>query len=320
MTLDRRRFLRSLTAGAAALAAAPSVLGADDADKKTHIYKTVDKCDIKADVYGADDTVRPVALWIHGGALINGSRTGISRPLREGLLKAGFVVVSIDYRLAPETKLPAILEDVRDAGTWLRTKGPELFHIDPNRLAVLGGSAGGYLTLTTGYHEKRPHALVSFWGYGDLTADWLAKPDEFYRKQPEVPKDEALKAVGDAVIAEPPEKSMRGRFYLYCRQQGLWPKEVVGLDPVKDNKAFDPFCPVRNVTPQFPPTLLIHGTRDTDVPYEQSVEMAKELKRHQVEHELLTVTDAGHGLSGAKPDEVAKVYERAIAFVQEHTR
>ena len=65
--------------------------------------------------------------------------------------------------------------------------------------------------------------------------------------------------------------------YLYCRQQGLWPKVLTGRDPDEEPRAFDAFCPVRNVTPECPPTLLIHGTKDTDVPYELSVQMAKEL-------------------------------------------
>ncbi len=320
MTLHRRLFLQSLTAGAAALSLPRLAGAADPPEKKTYTYKTVEKCEIKADVYRLPgDEVRPVAVWIHGGALITGDRKGVPGSLRDGLLQAGCVVVSIDYRLGPETKVPGILDDVRDAFTWIRTKGPELFRVDPKRLVVLGGSAGGYLTLTCGYRiDPKPRALVSYWGYGDLIADWYAKPDAFYRKQPLVTKEEALKAVGDAPVSEPPPKNQRGRFYLYCRQQGIWPKEVVGLDPEKDAKAFDPFCPLRNVTASYPPTLLIHGTVDTDVPYYESENMDKELTRHKVEHELITVKDAGHGLSGAPKEEVAKINERVLAFVKKH--
>jgi acetyl esterase/lipase len=236
-------------------------------------------------------------------------------------MACGYVVVSIDYRLAPETKLHAILDDVQDAYRWVREKGPELFNGDPKRIAVMGGSAGGYLTLAMGYRVKpHPAALVSFWGYGDVDGPWYSRPDPFYSKMPAVSKEEAYKAVGGPVISESVEKNNRFRFYLYCRQQGLWPKEVAGLDPEKQPKAFDKFCPIRNVTAEYPPTLLIHGTKDTDVPYEQSAQMAQELDRKGVACELMTVKDAGHGLAGAKPSVVAETQERVLAFLKKHLR
>jgi acetyl esterase/lipase len=287
---------------------------------KTYTYKTVGECPIKADVYGAAMTkTRPVVIWIHGGALIMGSRGQIDRTLRAKLLDAGYTVVSIDYRLAPETKLPAILEDLQDAYRWVRTKGADLFHGDPDKVAVMGGSAGGYLTLAAGYRvEPRPAALVSFWGYGDISSAWYSRPDPYYSRLSPVEKETALKAVGGAVISESSGRNNRSQFYLYCRQQGLWPKEVAGLDPDTEPRAFDPFCPLRNVTPKYPPTLLIHGTKDTDVPYAQSELMAKELGRNGVEHELITVENAGHGLAGADRSVVAGIQDRAVAFLKKH--
>jgi acetyl esterase/lipase len=316
---DRRAFLQFLAAGAAAGSLPGSAFSqAESVRKKTFTYKTVDTCAIKADVYGTDRT-RPVVIWIHGGALIMGSRAGIDQSLLSKLCKAGYVVVSIDYRLAPETKLPAILEDVQDACTWVREKGPELFPADPKRLGVMGGSAGGYLTLAAGFRvEPRPAVLVSFWGYGDIAGSWYSRPDPFYSKMPPVAKEEAYQGVGHSVISESSGKNNRGRFYLYCRQHGLWPQEIVGHDPEKEPKVFDAFCPVRNVTAKYPPTLLIHGTKDTDVPYEQSAIMAQQLDHKGIEHELITVTDAGHGLAGAKPAAVADIHDRAVAFLNKH--
>jgi acetyl esterase/lipase len=290
--------------------------------KETYTYKTVGACNIEADVYQlGKEKHRPVIVWIHGGALIMGNRGQMDRELLRRLLDAGYVVVSIDYRLAPETKLPGILEDLEDACKWVRVKGPELFGIDPDKMAVMGGSAGGYLTLSSGFRvEPRPKALVAFWGYGDIVGDWYSRPDPFYSKQKAVLKEEAYAAVGNKVISESSGKNDRPLFYLYCRQHGLWPKEVAGVDPDKEPKAFDRFCPVRNVTEKYPPTLLIHGTKDTDVPYEQSELMAKELDKKGVKHELMTISDAGHGLSGAKPGVMAKVHERVLAFLKEYLR
>jgi len=262
-----------------------------------------------------------VGIWIHGGALIMGGRQWTDRAFNVELLKAGYVVVSIDYRLAPETKLPDILADVQDAYPWVRLQGPALFHADATKIAVAGGSAGGYLTLAAGYKvEPHPRALVSFWGYGDIAGRWYSRPDPFYSRQPPVPKEEAYRAVGSRVLSESVGDNKRSRFYLFCRQQGLWPQEVAGHDPDKEPQVFDPWCPVRNVSAKYPPTLLIHGTKDTDVPYEQSEMMAKELERQGVEHELLTIPEGGHGFSGVQPAVVAKTHARAVEFLNQKLR
>jgi acetyl esterase/lipase len=116
MQSDRRAFLQVLTAGTAAVTLPKwSFCQEKPINKKTLTYRTVE-CEIQADVYGnSADKPRPVVIWIHGGALIMGHRGQIDQALFDKLLKAGYAVVSIDYRLAPETKLPAILEDLQDA-------------------------------------------------------------------------------------------------------------------------------------------------------------------------------------------------------------
>ena len=266
---------------------------------ETHVYKRVGDCEIQVDVHRPPGkSVRPAVLWLHGGALILGDRKALSAEQLDRYLDAGYTVVSADYRLAPETKLGAIVEDLRDAYAWLRREGTDLLRIDPDRMAVIGHSAGGYLTLMAGFCVRpRPAALVSFYGYGDIAGHWYSRPDPFYCQQPAVSREDAYRAVGGGVrtgAAFGEASADRGRFYLYCRQQGLWPLEVTGHDPDEEPGWFDPFCPLRNVTGETPPTLLLHGDLDTDVPYEQSVLMAAELARPGVAHELVTAAGRGH--------------------------
>lgn len=126
-----------------------------------------------------------------------------------------------------------------------------------------------------------------------------------------------------AQVAGPPISDSRNRngnggaFYQYCRQTGRWPTEVSGWDPGRQARRFYPYMPVRNVTRNYPPTLLIHGTADTDVPYEQSEWMARQLDRHNVAFELAAVSGAEHGLAGAAEEKVQAVYQQAMKFVDD---
>lgn len=291
---------------------------------RTYVYKKVGDLEIKADVHRADDSVqRPVVVWIHGGALINGHRAGVSRRVQTKLLDAGYAVVSIDYRLAPETKLPAIIEDLEDAIAWVHREGPKLFNVDASRIAVMGGSAGGYLTLTAGFRAKpRPAVLIAFWGYGDLIGDWYSKPSPHPRHhRKKLTEAEARNQVSGPPVSDSRDrKGDGGAFYQFCRQRGIWPQEVSGWDPQVEPEKFFPYMPVKNVTKDYPPTLLIHGTKDTDVPYEQSVMMAKQFKEHGVEHKLVSIPGGEHGLAGGDPKLINAAYEAAFEFLQKHTK
>src|SRR5438067_6230325 len=173
--------------------------------RQTYTFKTVGECEIRADVYSpAGGGARPGIVWIHGGALIMGSREGIHPGPLEKYLEAGYALISIDYRLAPETKLPEIIQDLRDSFQWVRKDGLPLCGVDPSRLGVIGHSAGGYLTLMSGFCvAPPPKALVAFYGYGDIVGPWYSRPDPFYCQQPLVAKEEAHAAVGGPVISQP---------------------------------------------------------------------------------------------------------------------
>ena len=126
-SIDRRLFLERFAAAAAPLAAARRAAAWQGPAGKTYTYKTAGGCAIQADVVSGDGPApKPVVIWIHGGALIIGSRTDMPSFLRELAQNDGYAVVSIDYRLAPNTKLPAIIEDIQDAHRWVRAQGPKL--------------------------------------------------------------------------------------------------------------------------------------------------------------------------------------------------
>ena len=291
-------------------------------DPKTYTYKRAGGCEIKADVYrpSSDDQITPVIVWFHGGALIYGSRHGIIPQHLSAYLATGHTVVCVDHRLAPETKLADIIEDIEDAIAWLRGEGPAQFHIDPARLAVIGQSAGGYLTLMSGFRvQPPPTCLVSFYGYGDLVGEWYSKPDPFYCSQHLVTEEESGILLGGPVRTERGGDGEKGLLYLYCRQKGLLPLEVSGHDPNIEPDYFARYCPDQNVGPDYPPTLLLHGDKDTDVPHYLSQNMATELTRHGVDHQFITIQDGGHGFDADVESPVAKhAFEEVLGFLQKY--
>ncbi|MCX6623893.1 MAG: alpha/beta hydrolase [Acidobacteria bacterium] len=284
-------------------------------------YKQAAGCDLAVDVYRAPGAgPHPAVLWLHGGALIFGHKGNLPRAQMMRYVDAGFTVVAADYRLGPETKLPEIVADVRDAWQWLRETGPSKLGIDPNRIAVVGHSAGAYLTQLLGIVAKpAPRALVSFYGYNDITAEWCRSPGQFSTGR-QVPEDVARSTVGTRVIAGTNFSHQRWQYYTYLRQHAAWVKEIGGFEPT-DLAAAKPYCPLFNLTAAYPPVLLIHGDQDTDVPVSQSEEMDRALTKLGVRHQFLKLAGKPHAFDGNMSDpEVSRLFDRVIAFLEEQFR
>jgi len=145
-------------------------------NKTTIVYKKNSEFEINGDFYATSKDNAPVIVYIHGGGLVWGSKEDLKEEQIHFYLEDGFNIFSIDYRLAPETKLPEIKTDIADALLWVKQEGTKHFNYDPNKIVVIGGSAGGFLSLLTGIFEVKPNAIVSFYGYGDLTGDWAHRP------------------------------------------------------------------------------------------------------------------------------------------------
>lgn len=292
-----------------------------------YVYKLTGEHEILADVYRPLHAKPKAAiLWIHGGGLIFGNRKDIADYQLAEYMKRRYLVVAVDYRLAPETKLAEIADDIEDATIWIRSKGADLFDVDPQRIAIVGHSGGGYLSLLAGTRiQPAPQAIVSFYGYGTITGPWLEKPSPHYTTMPLVSTEQAMEYVNGPVISSAPNEPAwpdgRASFYLYCRQKGIWPVMVSGNDPQSERDWFSQYEPLQRITADFPPTMLLHGEADTDVDFEQSLLLAQALAQQGVEHELIRDEAWGHVFDEFMADQdpaVRQAFDRVLDFLDRH--
>jgi acetyl esterase/lipase len=134
--------------------------------------------------------------------------------------------------LAPETKLPEIISDIEEAFRWLADDGARQFHLDSRRIVVIGESAGGYLTLVTGYRVRpKPKALVALYGYGDLIGDWSFKPNPYpYYNLRKISREEAKSQTDGTVISDSDErKGDGGLIYMFIAKMACGPKKSAAL-------------------------------------------------------------------------------------------
>ena len=205
---------------------------------------------------------RPGVVIIHGGGWTGGSkRAAREQNIGTTFAKNGYVCISIDYVLAAKDKptWPRNLHDCKTAVRWLRANADK-YHIDPDRIGVIGGSAGGHLALMVGLPDT----------------DAGLEPKEPYGKY-----SSKVSAVVD--LYGPTDLVTRGK------DTSMLPGAFADKPDL-----YKLASPVSHVRKGNPPVLILHGTKDTTVPLEQSKILADALSKAGVEHELIVVEGAPH--------------------------
>jgi len=226
----------------------------------------------------------PVFIYFHGGGFIFGNREGgLEETIKNKLLANQIAVVSADYRLVPETKLKEILEDASDIVRWIKVNVEARFNIDTTRVAVGGGSAGGYLALSTGYKGKyTPDAIVA-----------ISSPTGFSTEGLETGDLSLIKNIKKDSIISHGDYSSRMDVWRYLSRNGLALYETFGFDPLKEPEKLEPYTLTANIKQGYPPLLIIHAKNDRAVKLSEAENLYAFLQAKKVKSQLYVVEN-GH--------------------------
>lgn len=214
----------------------------------------------------------PAVVIVHGGGFVRGDKQTYVKPIFEPLANAGFAWFSINYRMAEEGRFPRGVDDVDSAVRWLKAHAKE-YKVDPARIALLGESAGGHLVSFSGVRQAKGaevKAVVAFYG----PHDWIKRLEDMPALSEGIQR-----FFGVAELNEEGKRKLREASPYYFVKSGL------------------------------PPFLLIHGNKDPQVPYNQSVRMCEKLKAAGGRCELYTVEGGGHGMGGWEKEPNMQAYK-----------
>lgn len=231
-------------------------------------YARVGERPLRLDLYLPRDArpATPLVVWIHGGGWRKGTKDACRMVF---LVKEGFAVASIEYRLAPEAAFPDPLHDCKAAIRFLRANAAQ-HNIDPNRIGVAGASAGGHLaalvgmtgddaklegTLGTQGVSSRVQAVCDYFGPTDLTT-----------------------------VAGTEWDNPKGAVY-----------HLLGGTVAQHMQAARDASPIFHVAKSNPPFLILHGDSDQTVPLSDSQNLAKAMKDQGANVQFHILPGAGHG-------------------------
>ena len=232
----------------------------------------------------------PTVLFVHGGGWRSGNRHGggLVESVTAELNRRGYVVAAIDYRLAPQYKFPAMIEDAKCAVRYLRV-GAAAYHIDPTRIGAWGDSAGGHLVALLGLTDKNA-GFEGSGGYSDQSSAVQAVVDMFG------PTD-----LTNAIL---PNGSVTG-----------------AIEAVFSHAQLVTASPITYVKRDAPPIFIIQGDKDTIVRPAQSQELYDKLKAAGAPVSLLMVKNAGHEfmpIGGDISPSQAEIVQQVADFFDAH--
>ncbi|MCW5937403.1 MAG: alpha/beta hydrolase [Fimbriimonadaceae bacterium] len=258
-------------------------------DVRTEVpYRTVGGKTLMMDIYkpkGEAEEEIPMVVVIHGGTWMAGKRQDMAA-ICQAIAREGMAAATVDYRLAPNSRWPAMIEDCQAAVRFLRAKADD-YGLDTDAFGSCGASAGGHLALLLGLTDtweqdpadnpdqsSRVGAVFNLFGPVDLTQDFDVKLADFVSK---------------AVIGKPYADS----------------KEEIAR-----------FSPITYVDGTQPPIFTLQGEADTVVPFRQAQRLDEAVRAKGGTHELTLLKKMGHGIDEKDPEQMKGV-KAGIDFLKD---
>ncbi|USP79377.1 hypothetical protein yc1106_06651 [Curvularia clavata] len=326
----------------------PRTVISSEMQSKDYYFKQVDDSHIGATVHWKpteDETVTQkygICLAFHGGGFVVGSRHMIPNTEVHYLCDRNYVVVSVDYRLCPQIGLREVIQDGVDAFSWCQTDLPSIIRddagieLDVDRIVVLGQSAGSLLALHLGSLPDPPKAILDFYGVKYISDDFWYTPLPALNNLPSFEKaflnrihDEptltttatSLERVAPATSAasQRPQRGMPAPDLSLPRNAWLFTalKNGEHMAAVLKDSLPHEVEPTLAFSPQFPPTVFVHGEADTMIPCTISEKAHKALEYHGVQTQLLIFQNQNHGFdAGISKNEIEwEKVQQALDFL-----
>ena len=212
----------------------------------------------------------PVIAYIHGGAWSLGSR-GMARPQVSPHVASGrYAAVAIGYRLSWQDAWPAQIHDVKAGIRWIRAHAED-YGFDASRICVMGSSAGGHLAAEVGTTNGVRAVEGTLGSHVDESSDVQCAIDFFGPTNLTSFEHRQTAVTSQALVA------------------------LLGGKPEEHPARAREASPLYNVDPDDPPFLIVHGSRDSIVPYAASVDLDAALREAGVSVVFQTIEGGGHG-------------------------
>ncbi|PEI67555.1 lipase [Bacillus wiedmannii] len=260
--------------------------------------KTTDGIELKMDVWPAKETsknkLKPAVVLVHGGGWVSGDK-GEASHWKQWLNDLGYTVFDVQYRMPPQAGWKDEVADIKSALGWV-LQNADTYQIDPNKINVMGESAGGNLAMLAAYsmgEEQLPastnvpevhvNSVINMYGPADMTMFYNDNPSTNY-------------------------------------VHGVM-EEYIGGTVSQFPERYKLLSPINYIQDNTPPTITLLGTGDRIVPVEQGEMLDKELTMKNVAHEFYLLPDVDHGFDinpGSLSTQFAK--EKVTAFLQRYNK